>query len=383
MKSNKILFISHNATRTGAPIVLLTLLQYVKSLELFDFDILLIEGGELEKDFRKLGNVTVLHKPVKMNLLNRILLIFFDFKKAEINKYLKSIQTNKYDLVYANTILSNDVALRIKQIVPDTKIVLHLHELQYVISEMVGTEKFRNQLRNIDHVIAVSKAVQENLVSKYEFNLQDSTVIYEFSVNVESGYKVQTDIRKELGISDDTFVVGAAGEVQWRKGYDVFLLLARYYVKKYPNQKIHFIWLGQIYEHIQKQIDFDLEKMGMSDKVSFVGKKNNPMDYYSIFDVFTMVSREDPFPLVCLEVGALSKPIICFENAGGIPELIVKNNGFIVPYLDIVAMSEKINFLYVNNDELNSMCLKSREIVVGKFSKEKQIKSIIELIKKI
>ena len=58
-------------------------------------------------------------------------------------------------------------------------------------------------------------------------------------------------------------------------------------------------------------------------------------DYFSIFDVFALMFREDPFPLVCLEAALLEKPNLCFARAGGASELVESDSGFVVPYLDL------------------------------------------------
>ena len=35
-------------------------------------------------------------------------------------------------------------------------------------------------------------------------------------------------------------------------------------------------------------------------------------------------------------------PVVCFEGAGGSPELVETDGGFVVPYLDLDAMSNRI-----------------------------------------
>jgi glycosyltransferase involved in cell wall biosynthesis len=57
-------------------------------------------------------------------------------------------------------------------------------------------------------------------------------------------------------------------------------------------------------------------------------------------------SREDPFPLVCLEAAAFEKPILCFENAGGMPEFVEEDAGFVVPYLDVEVMCQRVAQLH-------------------------------------
>ena len=69
---------------------------------------------------------------------------------------------------------------------------------------------------------------------------------------------------------------------------------------------------------------------------------DNPLDYLAAVDVFAMVSREDPFPLVSLEAAALGKPVLCFAEAGGTPELVEHDAGAIVPYLDLETMADRL-----------------------------------------
>lgn len=59
-----------------------------------------------------------------------------------------------------------------------------------------------------------------------------------------------------------------------------------------------------------------------------------------------MTSREDPFPLVSIEVGLLGKPIISFEKAVGTNEILQDAGGFIVPYLSIEDMAQKALLYY-------------------------------------
>ena len=116
------------------------------------------------------------------------------------------------------------------------------------------------------------------------------------------------------------------------------------------------IWVGEIKQDCMNELKHDLKYMGIEEKVIFTGAKENPQNYFQIFDVFCLLSREDPFPLVAMESAALSKPIICFEKAGGIPELLEgTDGGYCVPYADIEEMAKRIILLYNDRALLNKM----------------------------
>ena len=53
------------------------------------------------------------------------------------------------------------------------------------------------------------------------------------------------------------------------------------------------------------------------------------------------MSREDSYPLVCLEAASLAKPILCFDRAGGEREFVEEDCGFVVPYLQVEMMAER------------------------------------------
>ena len=68
-----------------------------------------------------------------------------------------------------------------------------------------------------------------------------------------------------------------------------------------------------------------------------------------------LTSREDPYPVVCLEKAALEKPIVCFANAGGASAFVEEDHGFVVPYLDGPAMADRIVPLIDSADRRRTM----------------------------
>ena len=84
----------------------------------------------------------------------------------------------------------------------------------------------------------------------------------------------------------------------------------------------------------------DLEKLGIQESVFFIEETETPEKWYIEADFFALTSREDPFPLAAIEAGLLGLPIVCFEKATGISEVI--SSDCVVSYLDLEAMSEQI-----------------------------------------
>ena len=161
-------------------------------------------------------------------------------------------------------------------------------------------------------------------------------------------------LRRELKLPEDAFIVGSSGTRHWRKGPDLFIELARS-VRNKLGAPIHFVWIGGGDKEQRCAVDRDIAKAGLGTNVHFLEAKTNPLDYFADFDVFALTSREDPFPLVCLEVASLGKPILCFDKAGGEPEFVEKDCGFVVPSLDVDAMADRVIELYNNRKLLRQL----------------------------
>ncbi len=189
----------------------------------------------------------------------------------------------------------------------------------------------------VDCFIAVSEAVRVSLVVNRSVEPDRIVVIPPGvpAVGFDVG-EARIRVRSELGLGDDAFVVGGSGTTDWRKGPDLFVATARALAIRSSERPIHFLWVGGDPKPIAL-LRRDVERAGLSGQVTFVGRQTDAWPYHSAFDAFLLTSREDPFPLVCLESARLSVPTVCFDGAGGMPEFVQDDAGCVVPYLDLQA----------------------------------------------
>jgi glycosyltransferase involved in cell wall biosynthesis len=98
------------------------------------------------------------------------------------------------------------------------------------------------------------------------------------------------------------------------------------------------------------QIRNDINKANLEDVVRFIPSDNDMDSFYKEIDVFLLVSREDPYPLVVLEAASYNRPIICFDNAGGAPEFVQDDAGTVVEFLDIIGLANAVDTYQKNPD---------------------------------
>jgi glycosyltransferase involved in cell wall biosynthesis len=380
--SKKILFISHQAGRTGAPIVLLHLLRWLKLHSNFKFEVLLQQGGELEDEFRQVAKTYTWDlQPVTGIWQNRWQR--FTNKQAVYRQgLLRKIKAFNPDIIYANTIVAATLGETLKQAIP-CPLVCHVHELATVIEGFIGKEKFTQLSKNIDFFIAASDAVSVNLHRVHEVPFKSIHKVYEFvpALDAESFIDARFRIRQELGLADNAFVVAGAGSIDWRKAPDLFIQVAQH-VCATDSTRTDFIWIGGSLDSSDGQkVRHDVVHAGVSSCVHFLGVKANPYDYLSVADVFLLTSREDPYPLVCLEAAALGSPIICFADAGGMPEFVEQDCGIVVPYLRSDLMAGAVLKLRSSDDLRKSLGLNAAQKLRQRHTIDLAGRQISELIR--
>jgi glycosyltransferase involved in cell wall biosynthesis len=184
-------------------------------------------------------------------------------------------------------------------------------------------------------------------------------------------------LKKLLNLNKDSIIIGSSGAEIFRKGKDWFIQLAITLKSIYPSKDIHFVWVGG---ELNSELEFDLKKSNLSDQLHFVKHLPAANKYFHEFDIFAMLSRDDPFPLVNLEVAALGVPIVCFENAGGTPELVEKGCGYSVQYGNIAAFASKVSELIDNPILYQDLSTNAIKIVVKNYDISIIVPQIIELI---
>jgi glycosyltransferase involved in cell wall biosynthesis len=125
---------------------------------------------------------------------------------------------------------------------------------------------------------------------------------------------------------------------------------------------------------------FDIAKMGNGDKITFIEQTPDAIELINCLDIFTIVSREDPFPLVMLEAALAQKTMIGFDKTGGCSEFIEEDAGIIVPYLNTFSMASSITKLFLNQSFAKQLGQKAKDKVLNKYSFENSVLKIEGLL---
>ena len=103
-------------------------------------------------------------------------------------------------------------------------------------------------------------------------------------------------IREENGWGED-FIVGHIGRFMKQKNHEFLVNIFAEVVKQEPRARLVLVGDGELRPKVVRQV----EKLGLAERVSFVGTVANPEDYYQAFDAFAVPSRYEGLGLVCIE----------------------------------------------------------------------------------
>ena len=344
----RVLFVSHEASRTGAPILLLRFLRWLRVNTNVDFEVVFRFGGELLGEFASLSPIWHA-EPYEGRLARaqRRVARHLGLSSADdvaMRRMVGEISKRSFGLIYSNTLTNGRLVSRLAGL--GCQVLTHVHELQWNIRQ-AGEENLRLVKSQTARYVACAEAVKSNLVERECIDADRIDVVHGFiefrNIDAASMTQARDRVRCELGIPKGAYVVGASGSTTWAKSPDLFVQLAHAVHRKRPGWPVHFVWVGGGRPQDDRLVELrlDAERAGVDHMVHFPGSRANATEYFCAFDLFALVSREDSYPLVCLEAASLAKPILCFDRAGGEAEFVETDCGFVVPYLEVDAMAER------------------------------------------
>lgn len=337
----RLLLVSHDASRTGAPLIILTIGKYLKELG-YGVRTICLRGGDLEAEFRKLGPYDCLE-----DIRSRAYWQISDHQAISqlIDGY--SVHSALVNSAECHTIIP---ALHEAEIP-------HLWLIHEFLNFYDNTRITKELLFMPGAIIFPAPLLQEIAEKRIGCPIPNAHILPQgvFDENFPKGNRedARAAIRKSLDLCDDTFIVLGCGYLSYRKGCDIFNATARYFEKYHPHVDIAFVWLGTLdsNEHVYSgHISVDRQN---SENLFYVGQKEDVSQYFLASDMFYLTSRLEPYPCVGLEAMAAGLPVLCFDGTTGQVETIREQRGIIIDSeLSFPAAAEKILEFYTTPQRL-------------------------------
>ena len=154
------------------------------------------------------------------------------------------------------------------------------------------------------------------------------------------------ELRQSLKIPEGVKIIGNIASFVPRKGH-LWLIESIAIIRKKINN-FHVLLVGE--GPAKKEIEKQVEALGLKEMVTFAGYRSDTCEITQIFDIFVYPSVLEGLPISLLEAMSLAKPIVA-TPADGISEAITDGEtGFIVPPRDSLALAQAIEKFLMNPD---------------------------------
>ncbi|MGN6692722.1 MAG: glycosyltransferase family 4 protein [Aquihabitans sp.] len=349
----RVTWLGHGAERTGPPIYLLRILEGLRTHPEIEPSVVLLDDGPLLDDLRALAPTTVVRPPPLTGLRRAATAGLSRLGASRSATALAEGRTSgeagpEPDVVVVNT--AGSIAALPALGGPPRRLISHVHELATGLDYWLAPELRRQVLDDSDEIWVVADAVGRHLVDDHGVDparLRTHRGVLPSDAFVELDPAERAQRRADLGVPADHVLVGASGTLDWRKATDHFLEAARRTAAS--AAPIHLVWIGgDPSTPWGRLLTREVEGSDLAGRVHLVPETDRPDRWFGALDLFLLPSREDAYPLVCMEAAAAGVPLVTFDS-GGAGELIREGGGVVVPYPDAAALAAEV--VRLANDE--------------------------------
>jgi GT2 family glycosyltransferase/glycosyltransferase involved in cell wall biosynthesis len=322
----EIIFVSHELSLTGAPLILSKLAAYLIDHG-YKITVLSPIPGPLEDTYQKIGAEVIINPMILRD-------------SREILRYLGSCE-----LVLANTILAWRAVCAAKAL--EKPCIWWVHESQFGVNYSEKYPSVIGAFPIADILVFPSQATADLYA---EFTLVEKIEIIHTSLDITklADDKYLTPIDRNHG----KLILVNVASYEPRKGQDI---LVRSLDKLPGNIKVECYLIGR---KLDWWFSRRLELLASRRKnVHVLGELPNEkvLSYIQAADVYILASRDEALPMSLLEAMYFSKGIIA-TKAGGITEIIDHGkNGLLIDIEDYMGLANYIAQLHDDRDFLSQM----------------------------
>ena len=192
-------------------------------------------------------------------------------------------------------------------------------------------------LSHSDALTTVSESLRQETLATFRLN-RPVEVIHNFFVP-SSRLRSREEVRRELGLTNDEFLVVHISNVRPLKRID--LLLQTFAAARSARPLRLLILAGSSFSAYQPLLD----ELKLRERVMVKEQVRDVEEYLNAADAGLYTSENESFCLSILETLFHAKPVVAFR-VGGIPEVVIDGEvGFLHPFGDVEALARSLTLL--------------------------------------
>jgi len=347
----------------------------------FDTTAVLGGGGDLMKKLEEAGVKTILLKNSQrdINIKKEFSLLF---------ELIKLFRKEKPDIVHLNSSKMGFTGALAARLSGVKKIVFTVHGWAFNENRSF-LSKTLFKILHILTIILCHEVISVSEVSKKQIGklfgkkltvirngLRDIDLKNKDSARGGLSVKMLEKNKKTSSIlSGNPIWIGTISELHTTKGLNYAIEA----ISKIKNNII-FVIIGE--GEKRKELEEQIVKLGIANKVFLIGYVDLASTYLKAFDILTLSSITEALPYMLLEAGYASLPVIA-SNVGGIPEIIENNKtGILVSSRNSEEIKSSIEYLIKNPEKARDFGSSLKEKISKNFTQKIMLEKTFALYKK-
>jgi glycosyltransferase involved in cell wall biosynthesis len=180
-------------------------------------------------------------------------------------------------------------------------------------------------------------------------------------------------VRAEFGLDDTAPLVGTVARLsEERKGVNYFVDMAAEVARTHPRARFLVVGDG----HLRRALEAQAQRLGVRDRVTFTGERNDVARLLAAMDVFVIPSLYEACQYALLEAMAMGKPVVA-TPAGVAPDVVFDHDtGLLVPLADSAAMATAVRELLNDAPFARRLGQEARALMARQFSVDVMVDNI-------
>lgn len=370
-----VLVVSHEASRTGAPVLAWNICRELRSQ--FNVIALLLGDGELEDHFVADSDVVVgPYNPGERD-------------PRALTPVIEELR-RRYPI---RTAIVNSLASRAvleplaKCHIPSVLLVHEFFKFHCSPDELVDAMAWAGATVFSAEVVRANAAIERTRpAANAAYIIPQGKSVIPRNLKLAGAVQRKNDIVDVIARRDrKPFIVLGAGTVEYRKGVDLFIATAAEIQRMDPEADILMVWVGRIvdvYRQYANYIEEQIQQSGLMDRVVLAEATPDLEEIYQLADACFISSRLDPLPNIAIDAMAAGLPVLCFDKASGVAENLVGDEltrQCVIAFLNTEEAARRIVELYrepnLRADLSNSM----RELAKDRFDMSRYVEQLVDL----
>jgi len=262
-------------------------------------------------------------------------------------------------------------------------LVAKLGGVKYWVTTKANTDcngvHWRLRLGLADKVIAQSQQMAQ-LLGEEVSSISDKITIVPNGVdsNTFQPFSKNHHLYAQLDFSSDSLILGCIAHLAPHKDHPSLL----YALADAKNKNVELLIVGRTVNSLyEERLKVKVRHLGLSNRVHFLGLRQDIVELHSIMDGIVLTSREESLSNAVLEGMSSGLPVIS-SDCGGMPDAVQNGvNGWLVPRGNnfVAKLTDAIDDWATNPEKRKAYGEASRKIVLEKFSLSHMIRGHIEL----